>query len=418
MQKTISIAVYGIRIWLANPRTYIGLFIAPLLMVIALGLGIGALNTMPDRLRVDIIDNDNSAHSARFLDDLRAANTTLVLCPFDNTEDDFCELEEATILTETQAVERLVDNTSLALIQISAGFEANLEAGEPVSIVYRSNESASAPGYILQAVQTVVQRMSGALVAATVGVNIANSFDGTQLADDQAHAAFHQNVYDRAVELWEQNPPSVDFRQTEVQATTRTQVGFGQSVPGMATMFSMFFVFGGMVNLLSERQNGTFQRLLVLPITRIQILGGKILMYFTLGMIEFAIIFTMGVLLGVNFGRDPLALVSVMIAFTTCMTALTFALSTLLRTEQQGYAVLLLLAQTLAPLGGAWWPLEVVPEFMRVVGHISPVAWAMDSFRLLIFENAGLADILVNVGVLLAQAGVFAAAAIWRFKYE
>ena len=41
-------------------------------------------------------------------------------------------------------------------------------------------------------------------------------------------------------------------------------------------------------------------------------------------------------------------------------------------------------------LGGAWWSLEVVPELMRTVGHISPVAWAMDGYTSLIFENGDL----------------------------
>jgi len=41
----------------------------------------------------------------------------------------------------------------------------------------------------------------------------------------------------------------------------------------------------------------------------------------------------------------------------------------------------------LAALGGAWWSLEVVPEWMRTVGHISPVAWAMDGYTSLFFEN-------------------------------
>ncbi len=418
MWKIIFIAAHGIRIWLSNAQTYIGLFIAPLMMTVVLGLGIGALNTLPDHIRVDVIDLDHSTLSTQFLHDLRAANATLVFCPLDNTADDFCRLESNATLTEERAVNRLANNTALALIEIPSGFQTQLDTGNPISIVYRANESADAPDYILQAVQDVVQRMSGSLVAAQVGVTIADEFAQTRFTSDAQRTAFRQEVYNRAATAWANNPVQVDFHQTEVQVTSSKQVGFGQSVPGMATMFSMFFVFGGMVNLLSERSDGTFQRLVVLPTTRSQILGGKILMYFTLGMMEFAIVFGMGLVLGINFGHDPIALLLVMITFTLCMTALTFALATLLRTEQQGYAVLLLLAQTLAPLGGAWWPLDVVPEFMRIVGHISPVAWAMDSFRLLIFENANLTNILPNLGVLLAMAAVFSAFAIWRFKYE
>ena len=43
------------------------------------------------RLRVDLIDQDQSAPSAQFIDDLHRANDALVLCPADNDADDFCQ---------------------------------------------------------------------------------------------------------------------------------------------------------------------------------------------------------------------------------------------------------------------------------------------------------------------------------------
>jgi ABC-2 type transport system permease protein len=416
MRIIFHIVLHDVRVFLKNPGTLISMVVLPLVMAFALGLGIGALNNAPDRIRIDVIDHDRSDLSAAFLNDLRAANTTLRLCPFDDAEDNYCELGEDANLTPERALERLGNNTSLALIEIPAGFQEKLQAGEPVTIVYRSNESAVAPSYILQAVQAVVQRMGGALVAAQVGVNIAD--ETLELDGDAERSAFRQGVYDRAAGLWAANPVSVDYQLTDVQRASSTQSGFGQSVPGMATMFAMFMVFTGMGNLMVERKNWTLQRLVTLPITRGQILAGKILMYFSLGMLEFLIVFALGILLGVNFGRDPLALVLTMVAFALCSAALTFAISTLLRSEMQGWAMVNLLGLTLAPLGGAWWPLDVVPDFMRTVGHLSPVAWAMDSFQLLIFENAVLADIVGNLAILLAAAAVLFAFAIWRFKYE
>jgi ABC-2 type transport system permease protein len=416
MRIIYHIALHDVRVFLRNPGTLISMVVLPLIMAVALGLGIGALSNSPDQIRIDVIDHDGSALSTRFLDDLRAANTALRLCPFDNTEDDYCELNGDGELTEERSVERLADNTSLALVEIPAGFEAQVEAGEPVRIIYRSNESAAAPSYILRAVQAVVQRMGGALVAAQVGVNIAD--ETITFESDSERDAFRQSIYDRAAELWAENPVSVNYTAAETHQVSSTQVGFGQSVPGMATMFAMFMVFTGMGNLMTERKNWTLQRLVTLPITRGQILAGKVLMYFLLGMLQFAIVFAMGPILGVSFGNDPLALLLVMAAFTLCSAALTFAISTMLRSEMQGWAMVNLLGLTLAPLGGAWWPLDVVPDFMNTIGHLSPVAWAMDSFQLLIFENGGLTDILGNVAVLLIAAVVLFIFAIWRFKYE
>ncbi len=53
------------------------------------------------------------------------------------------------------------------------------------------------------------------------------------------------------------------------------------------------------------------------------------------------------------------------------------------------------------------WPLDIVPSALRTVGHLTPHAWAMDGFVGLVFEDAGLTDILGSVAVLAGFAAVF-----------
>jgi ABC-2 type transport system permease protein len=70
----------------------------------------------------------------------------------------------------------------------------------------------------------------------------------------------------------------------------------------------------------------------------------------------------------------------------------------------------------LGMLGGCMWPLAVVPEPMRVVGHLFPHAWAMDAFVDLIAKDAGLAGIAVPLAVLAAFAAVLLTLAVWRLR--
>jgi len=432
MRKIIDIAINDLIVFFRDPGAIIGVFVIPIAFSIAFGFGLGGAGDTT-QLRVDVIDHDQTALSERFLADLRAANTTLVLCPFDNGEDDFCRLGDDVTLTDDRVVARLSDNTALALIEIPTGFEVGVQTGQPQNIIYRSNENAAAPSYILQAVQAVVGRMGGAQVAAAVGVNVADGSGVAQFADDAEKADFRQTIYDRATEMWTQAPFAVDYSQTVQDATTQvssTQRGFGQSVPGMATMFVTFFVMLSSLNIIRERKNWTIQRLITMPVTRAQVLGGKILMYFLLGMIQFASMFAFGLLVtkllslvnpGVsplNLGNDFVALVVIMVSFSLCMTAFGFAIGTFIRSEMQGAAMLNLLGLTLAPLGGAWWPLDIVPDFMKVIGHLSPIAWAMDGFHTLLYDRGTLGEVLLPVGVLLALAAAFFAIAIARFQYE
>ena len=120
----------------------------------------------------------------------------------------------------------------------------------------------------------------------------------------------------------------------------------------------------------SSARTWTLQRLAVMPISRAQILGGKLLARFADRDARIrASCSRFGFLLGVRYGNDPLAILLLMVTFTLAVTALTLALTTLLHNEGQARGIGLFLTLTLAPLGGAWWPLDIVPQCMRTVGH-------------------------------------------------
>jgi hypothetical protein len=145
MRKVVDIAINDLIIYFKNPGAVLGFVFIPIIFALVLGLGLGG-GGGPTQLRVDVIDNDQSGLSAQFFTRLREVNTTLVLCPEDNTEDDYCRLEDDPALTTERAVERLANNTSQALIEIPAGFEAALEAGEAANVVYRSTDPAIGSG--------------------------------------------------------------------------------------------------------------------------------------------------------------------------------------------------------------------------------------------------------------------------------
>jgi ABC-2 type transport system permease protein len=61
---------------------------------------------------------------------------------------------------------------------------------------------------------------------------------------------------------------------------------------------------------------------------------------------------------------------------------------------------------TFAMLGGCLWPLAIVPPSLRVIGHLTPHAWAMDGFIEVIGNRGSLGDIVPELVVLLGFAAV------------
>lgn len=413
MRRVVQIAVQDLRIFLTNRGNLVGLLVIPITMTVVLGVFIPS-GQGPSRVRVDVIDHNQGEIGEQLLAAIRQANDALVLCPMDNDAEDFCRLEGQPVLDPARALERVKGGDALAWIEIPAGFSQAVRRLEPTAVRYVSVAEFSGPGFVRQAVEAALTQLNGAVVAARVAALAAE--------DLGLGADFSSGVYLRAAELWEHEPIRVDYQLTAEAAvdptTTQDIGGFNQSVPGMGSMMVLFTVLGAMGILVNEKKQGTIQRLATLPLTRGQLLGGKILGRFTLGILQYLVVFSVGIIAGINFGSDLLALVLVMVSFTLAATALSFAIGSRLTSEQQAAGLTNLLGITLAPLGGAWWPLDVVPELMRTVGHISPIAWAMDGYTALMFRNGSLGDVSFSIAVLLGMALVCFAYGIRRFRYQ
>lgn len=418
MQKIWNVALNDLRVTFADRTVWISLVLLPVVLIFVIGLANGGFGSSEaPRINVDVFDNDNGVLSAQFIEELRSANPTLRLCPMDNDESDPCGLDGAELQPET-AEQRLRDNQISGVITIPAGFGEKALGGEPVSIEYLSDRNITEPSPVLQAIQAVIQRIGGASAAARIGVDVFEDA-GFEFADASDRATFKQAVYDRADEIWAGLPETVDFRLSAQQdAEAASPSGFSQSVPGIGSMYVMGNVMVGALVLLTERKQWTLQRLMSMPVSGQQVIAGKMLARFIMGLIQYGVAFGFGLLLGVRFGDSPLAIITIMVAFTLCSTAFALLLATFVTSEQQAGVLLNLVILVLAPLGGAWWPLEIVPQWMQTVGHISPIAWAMDGFRAVIFNNGGLAEVVAPVGVLLVMTAVLFLLAIRRFKYE
>jgi ABC-type multidrug transport system permease subunit len=421
MAKVLAILRHDLRVFLSQRSNLPGLLLIPAVMTVIIALVTGGAFGGSAVRRLDVIDRDGMPASSQLLASIRQANPGLTLCPMDNTADDVCGLGGAGSLTEDQALDRVANSTSLALLEIPSGFEASLAAQQPTALTFRSASSFGTSQLAQEAVQAALSRVNAAAVASQIGLLAIDRLQGQPLAGDQAQQ-MKSALYQRALEMEKGKNVTVEFALSGTsQGSTvgeSLQQGLGQSVPGMGTMFVMMTILGGMAALIVERQQWTLQRLAVMPVSRRTLLAGKILARFCLGLLQFLVVFAVGALLGMDFGQDPLALVLLAIAYTLSVTALSFAIGSGVRNAAQASGLSLLLTLTLAPLGGAWWPMDISPSFMQFIGHVSPVAWAMDGFTALTYEGAHLVDVWVPLAVLLGMTAVAFVIAIPRFRYQ
>jgi len=418
MRKLWIIAWNDLQMTLQSKQSWFILLVLPALFIYLVGLGTQSLASgfMPS-IRLDVLDRDRSAASQALVAALAGASEALIVCPAENDAADACALAGAALSPEL-AQERLANEVTFALITIPAGFAAALEKGDEVTLTFQSGAALAAPEMALGALQNVVTRLGGPSVAARLSTQMAESL-GLQTGPEfyaerraEAEAAWGSPLPIRVV---------AEFTQPNEKLILGAQLlenGFKLSTPSITVIFVMISILGLTQALAEERLLGILRRVGMMPVGKAQMLGGKLLATFLLGWLQFAILLAFGQLLGVEFGKAPGATLLVATAYVLAVTALALALAALTRTTQQASALATIAWVVLVPLGGGWWPLALVPPWLRTLGHLSPVAWCLDALNALIFYQGTLADVLLPVGVLLLFAVVLFVFGVQKLDYH
>jgi ABC-2 type transport system permease protein len=188
----------------------------------------------------------------------------------------------------------------------------------------------------------------------------------------------------------------------------------GLSAAGNLVLFVFITSLVGGAWLVESRRLGVSRRMLGTPTTAGAVLAGEALGRFTIALGQ-GLLVVVGAawLFGVDWGQ-PLALAAVVGLFSLCGTGAAMLFGATFDRPEQAGAVVAPLGIALGMLGGCMWPLEIVPPFMRVVGHTIPHGWAMDAVTAVVTEGAGIAEIAGELAVLAGFAAVLLALATWR----
>lgn len=185
--------------------------------------------------------------------------------------------------------------------------------------------------------------------------------------------------------------------------------------PGFALMFLMFTVTNAGRTIVQERLAGTLPRLLVAPVNAGQVLGGKLLGIFLIGMAQVAILIVAnGLLFNVTWG-DPLAVSLLVMASAAGAAGWGALLAALAQSPAQigglGSALMLIFGL----LGGSLGTAITLPAWLMPAAWITPNYWGIQGFTAL-GTGAGLADIAPSLGMLLAMAAALFGVAILTFR--
>jgi len=147
--------------------------------------------------------------------------------------------------------------------------------------------------------------------------------------------------------------------------------------PGIMYFWVYFIGQGPMLEILTESQTHTLQRMLASPVSLSQFLLSKMIRCFLLSAAtQFLLLFASALLFGISWG-NPLLLVPGVLACALSVTGLLAFIYATARTKEQAYSLSHVIVIVCALVGGSFFPFENMPAFLRAVGRFSPNRWGV-----------------------------------------
>jgi ABC-2 type transport system permease protein len=305
----------------------------------------------------------------------------------------------------TTELETLVAEGELAgAIILPAGYGKAILSGKPAQITLIIDTNTATGTTIQAEVLAIANRLGSAIRTALVMERVV----GDRVPFDYA--------FDQALAAWDDPPIKVNETTSSAIPKNDEQVmSLAHTSPGMMLQFAIAGLLTAAQLIVTERKTRSLQRLLTTRVHRIHILVGHYLAILTLILTQFTFLILFGqFILKVNYLRDVKA--TILVAFTAalCISALGLLIGVFAKNEEQAVIFSIIPMFVLAGLGGAMVPLELTGDTFQTIGHISPVAWAMDGFKNIAIRGFGIESVIIPSLALIAYALLFFILAIWR----
>ncbi len=298
---------------------------------------------------------------------------------------------DVTVVQSEAGVTKAIDNSDAAVaLVIHAGFAELLRKGQnaPFQVIVdgtNSNTALIALGYVNTIAAGFAQDYSTQLAESTLGVR--------------------------------------GMRQ--VQVTLEQRPWFNEDlngqwffVPGLIGTLTLVII----VNLTAfaivrEREVGTLEQIMVSPIRPAELIFGKTVPFFVIGLGEVALIVAVARLwFQVPFVGNPLVLLLGSSLFLLSTLALGLLISTLCTTQQQAFSMNFFILNPFFILSGFSFPISSMPKVLQWMTYINPLRYYLVVIRGTFLKGIGFDVLWPELAAMAAIAVILLATSILRFR--
>jgi len=334
------------------------IFVAPLIQLVVLGY---AVSTDVRRVPTFVVDQDRTAASRELVDRITASEYFRVVGYGTRGEG---------------AVAALERGVALVALEIPPGFAADLQSGGGTAVQVLvdgtdSNTGSVALGYlqrILRGMQPSGPDVGGVHLASRAWFN----------------PALESRVY---------NVPAV--------------------IGALLLLITMLLTS---LSVVREREIGTWDQLVVSPITPAELMLGKTLPVVAIGLIDLVLVSGVAILwFDIPLRGSPLSLAAGAVPFLTAGLALGLIISTVSTTQQEAFMSMFLVLLPSLILSGFMFPIASMPVPFRLLTLANPLRHFLEVVRGVFLKGAGFAELWAEYATLYGMAIVGLGIAVRRF---
>ncbi len=340
----------------------------PILQLVLFGF---AINADPKRLPTAVLTADESAFSR-----------TLVAAMVNSG---YFDVTRA-VLGEAELNRLLAEGEVQFAVTIPAGFARDLQRGaRPVLLVEADATDPAATGNALAAL-TVIARQA-------LDPELTGPLRHLRSTPDPIELRVHRRY----------NPEGI------------TQYNV---VPGlMGGVLTMTMVVMTALAVTRERERGTMENLLAMPVRPFEVMLGKIVPFILIGYVQVVIIVLAARLLfGVPIVGSLALLSAVLILFIAANLAVGFTFSTVAKNQLQAMQMAVFFFLPSMLLSGFMFPFRGMPGWAQAVGELLPLTHFLRIVRGILLKGNGPAEIAGEVAALLAFLAVVTVVALRRYR--
>ena len=439
-----TVAKKDLRLLMRDPRAVVVLLAMPLIFIVVLGISLGeGFGQKPDdRLRISIVDLDEPYHepgtknssvplewSKSVVRDLaQTAGIRVEVIPtLAEAEQLVANSKRAAVLVFGPKFSERMTRSSFLAGGVNPLFRDGVDLAQLDAHLLRDPTQLTAASIIEQVGQVTMLRV---VIPWMIGRAFEQVGDRLGVIVQNALKQMFPN-YNLTGKTWAALTRAEPREQSEEGAAVTVYeppAGSGLLnrgahryqilVPSYTVMFAYFLVLTVGWMFVAERRQGTLKRLRAAPISRTQILLGKLLPCFMLSVGQGLFLLGAGKLMfAMSWGEQPWWLVPVVLATSLSAMGLALLVAAIARSEAQVAIYGTLLVLVLAGISGCLMgDREMMPENMQRLSLITPHAWALVAYRQLL-ANPGPPnlELVVRSCLMLVGFGVGFLVLAWIF---